>query len=211
MIRQQVKDIYFSLTRFLTIPNYYVAKLRFGRRTGTNGHYLHLGCGPHYIPGMINIDGNVFRKIDLWMDLRNGLPFKPGSVFFVFCSHTLEHLFPDDALRLLGEIHRVLRPDGVARIAVPSFEHSLDIAAGKVASKWPRSFDDPLGQAINYLFCDGQHKYAYSFGVLSSFARQVGFRDVIHYSQKHDCQPKQYGAVEVGNEPEGSLVVELRP
>lgn len=143
MIRQQVKDVYYSLTRFLTIPSYYIAKLRFGRRTGANGHYLHLGCGPNYIPGMINIDGNVFRKIDLWMDLRNGLPFKPGSVFFVFCSHMLEHLFPDEALRLLGEIHRVLRPDGVAHIAVPSFEHTLDIAAGKAAANWPHNFDDP--------------------------------------------------------------------
>lgn len=211
MIRQQLKDVYFSIVRFLTIPNYYIAKLRFGMRAGASGHYLHLGCGPNYIPGMINIDGNVRRKIDLWMDLRNGLPFKSGSVFFVFCSHTLEHLLPDDALRLLGEIHRVLRPDGVARIAVPSFQYTLDIAAGKAESKWPRSFDDPFGQAINYLFCDGQHKYAYSFGVLSSFAHQAGFRDAIHYSEKHDCQPKQYGHVEVGNEPKGSLVVELLP
>lgn len=211
MIRQQVKDVYYSLTRFLTVPNYYVAKLRLSRHAGTNGHSMHLGCGGNYITGMINIDANLFRKTDLWLDLRIGLPCGDGSASFVYCSHTLEHFFPNDALQILGEIRRVLRPDGIARIAVPSFEYAMDIAAGKIEEKWPRSFDDPLGQAINYLFCDGQHKYAYSFGVLDSFARQAGFREVIHYSQEHGCQPKRYGEVEVGNEPKGSLVVELRP
>ena len=211
MIRQQVKDVYYLLTRFLTIPNYYVAKLRLARRAGPNGHYVHLACGPNYIPGMINIDGNFFRKTDLWLDLRNGIPCGTGSAFFVYCCSTLTVFLPDDALRLLREIRRALRPDGTARISVASFEYALDIATGKVESKWPRPFDDPLGQAINHLFCDGQNKYAYSFSVLSSFARQAGFREVIHYSQEHGCQPKRYGDVEVGNEPKGSLVVELRP
>jgi predicted SAM-dependent methyltransferase len=211
MIGQRKKDVYYFLTRILTFPNYYVAKLRFSWPAGPDGHYLHLGCGPKYIAGMINIDGNIFRKVDLWLDLRNGLPFRSGSVSFAYCRDTLEHFFPDEALQILRELRRVLRPDGVARIAVPSFEHALDIAAGKVEYQWPRESDDPLGQAINYLFCDGQHKYAYSFGVLSDFARQAGFHEVIPYSQRHACQPKKYGKIEVGNELEGSLIVELMP
>src|SRR5262249_1413273 len=143
--------------------------------------------------GMINIDGNLFRKTDAWLDLRNGLPFATGSAAFVYCSHTLEHFFPDDAVRLLREIRRVLRPDGTARIAVPSFLHALDIIAGKAESMWPRGFEDRLGQAINYLFCDGQHRYAYSFGVLEAFARQAGFREMVDYSQEYGCRPKRYG------------------
>jgi SAM-dependent methyltransferase len=211
MIRQQVKEVYYLLARFLTVPNYYFAKLRLARRAGPKGHYLHLGCGGKYIPGMINIDANFFRKTDIWLDLRNGLPCADGSVFFVYCCSVIQQLLPDDAIRFLGEIRRVLRPDGVARLSTISFEHALDVAAGKIERRWPRSFDDPLGQAINYLFCDGQCKYAYSFGVLNDFARQAGFREVIHYSREHGCQPKRYGDVEVGDEPKGELVVELRP
>jgi predicted SAM-dependent methyltransferase len=211
MIGQQVKDVYYSLIRYLTVPNYYIAKLQLARRTGPKGHYLHLACGDKYMPGMINIDGNFFRKTDFWLDVRNGLPCAAGSVSFAYCCHALEHFLPEDALLLLGELRRVLRPDGVARIAIPSFEHALSIAAGKAKSKWPRSFDDSYGQAINYLFCDGQHKYAYSFSVLDRFARQAGFREVINYSQEHGCQPKRYGDVKVQNEPKGSLIVELRP
>ncbi len=211
MIRQQVKDVYYLLTPYLTLPNYYIAKLRLARRTSPNGLYLHLACGGKYIPGMVNIDVNFFRKTDVWLDLRNGLPCTDGSVFFVYFCTSIQHLLPEDALRLLREIRRVLRPDGIARLSTISIEHALDIASGKAKSTWPRVFDDPLSQAINYLFCDGQCRYAYSFSILESFARQAGFREVIHYSQEHGTQPKRYGDVEVGNEEEGELVVELRP
>jgi hypothetical protein len=69
----------------------------------------------------------------------------------------------------------------------------------------------PHGQAINYRVADGQHRYAYSFGLLEVFARQAGFRGVVDYTQEHGCLPKRYGEVEVGDEAAGSLVVELRP
>jgi prepilin-type processing-associated H-X9-DG protein len=211
MIRQQTREVYYLLTRYLNLPNYYPAKLRFAFRAPANGYYLHLACGKVYIPGMVNIDGNMFRKTDLWLDFRNGLPFPNGSASFVYCCNSIQHILPDDVIGLLREIRRVLRPDGVARITTICFEYALEIAAGKTEFRWPRSFDDPLGQAINYLFCDGHCKYAYSFGVLASLAQQAGFREVIHYSREHGCQPKRYANVEVGNEPKDQLVVELRP
>ena len=209
MIRQQIKDVYFGLVRYLSMPNALVARLRFRKAPAPKGFRLHLGCGPHYIAGMINIDGNLFRKKDLWFDLRNALPFPDQSASLVYSSHMLEHLYPEDALRLLKEIHRVLRDDGVARIAVPSMEHAMAIARGDASMQFPRSFDDPLAQAINYLFCDGQHKFGYSSGLLEAFARQAGFTRIAQYSAQHGVSPKVYGTVSLGNEPSGSLVVEL--
>src|SRR5262249_47269936 len=143
MIGPRARAFYHVLARFLTIPNHYTAKLRFAWRPNSGGHCLHLACGPVYIPGMINIDINIFRKSDLWLDLRNGLPFGNGSVSFVYFCNSIHHLFPDDAIRLLKEIRRVLRPDGVARVSAPSFEYAVkEVANGKAESKWPRSFDD---------------------------------------------------------------------
>lgn len=209
MIRQSVKDTYFALSRYLCLPSTWTADVKHRLRRPAEGYYLHLGCGFKYIEGMINADGNRFRKIDLWLDLRNRLPFPDRSCRFVYSSHTLEHLFPDEAIRLLREVRRVLAPEGVARIAVPSVEHALCVAGGTRVEDWPRPFDDPVAQAINYLFCDGQHKYAYNFTILARFAREAGFGRVVDYSSDHGVSARQYGRVRVGDEPEGSLVVEL--
>ncbi|CAN5703962.1 hypothetical protein BH23PLA1_BH23PLA1_11080 [soil metagenome] len=213
MIRQSVKDAYFQAARYLTLPSTIAARARYGigKPRVAEGYSLHLGCGFKYIPGMINVDGNVFRKIDLWHDLRNKLPFPDQSCRLVYSSHTLEHLFPEEAMMLLREIRRVLSEEGVARIAVPSMEHALAVAMGQSSDPedWPRRFADPASQAINYLFCDGQHKYGYTFDILRAFATEAGFSTVRNYSAEHGVAPKQYGHVTVGDEPPGSLVVEL--
>lgn len=210
MLRQQVKDILFFFNRWACRPSTWMARLRFGTPARPEGHYLHLGCGPKYIPGMINCDGNRFRKIDLWIDLRNRLPFRDKSVAFIWISHTLEHLFPDEALALLAEMRRVLTDDGLARVAVPCLEHALKIARGEVTDFYPRKFDDPYAQAINHLFVDGQHKFGYSFSVMEAFARQAGFTRIHNQSAQHREEPKTYGHITVGREPKGSLIVELR-
>ena len=211
MIRQAVKDIYMQSVRFASLPGGVLARFQYRRSPAPEGHYLHLGCGEHYIKGMINIDGNITRRKDLWWDLRNRLPFGSGTAAFVYCSHTLEHFYPDDALQLLREIRRVLSPAGTCRVVVPSLEYALRIASGEAASNWPRAFADPMAQALNYLFCDGQHRYGYSLSLLTEFAKQAGFSRVIDRSATSGVSPVTYGRVTVGDEPVGSLVVELSP
>ncbi len=211
MIRQSIKDAYFGLVRYLSLPSTWAAAVRYrlGRPARPEGYYVHLGCGHTYIDGMINADGNVFRKIDVWLDLRNRLPFPARSCKFVYSSHMLEHMYPDEAIGLLREIRRVLADDGVAHIAVPSMEYALEVARGEGKEDWPRPFADPMAQAINYLFCDGQHKFAYCYDILAQFAREAGFKTITNYSDSHGVASKTYGAVTVGDEPRGSLVVEL--
>jgi SAM-dependent methyltransferase len=60
----------------------------------------------------------VDPKIVRW-DLRKGIPFPADSIDVVYHSHVLEHFDRDDALRLLAECHRVLRPGGILRVVVP--------------------------------------------------------------------------------------------
>ena len=214
MIRQQVKDAYFALVRVLTLPNAMLARLRFRKHVGRGTLRLHLGCGPHYLPGLINIDGNIRRRKDLWLDLRNRLPFPDGSASLIYTSHMLEHLFPDDALQLLREMRRVLSDDGIARVVVPSLEYAMAIARGEVASevhaRFPRAFSAAPARAINYLFCDGQHKYGYCWELLEAFARQAGFTRIVNYSAEHGVAEKVYGPVTLGPDIPGSLIVELR-
>lgn len=210
MVPQQIKDAIFAVNRVAVRPNNWLWRARLRGQRGTGRLAVHLGCGDQYIEGMINCDGNLFRKIDHWLDLRERLPFPDESAHVVYTSHTLEHLYPEEALRLLREVRRILAPDGVARVGVPDVTHFFKIAQGDVACDWPRRFDDPVGQAVNYLFCDGQHRYAYNVAILSDFAKQAGFSDVRHVSAEYGLAPRSYGGLMLGNEPPGTLVVELR-
>ncbi len=211
MIRQSLKDGYFSVIRVVTRPVGVVASVWYRIRRPRAPVCLNLGCGDDYRVGMINVDGNLLRRPELWMDLRNPLPFPSCSVHFVYCSHTLEHLYPDEALQLLCEIRRVLAPDqGILRLAVPSFEHALQIAEGRARSLWPRESASRYGQAINYLFCDGQHRYGYSACSLADALTSAGFGNVTVLSARQAAEQRVYFGHCVGAEVEGSLVVECR-
>lgn len=207
MLKQSLKDLYFSANRILVKPNTWMQKQRLRSKTDL---IVHLGSGDDYREGMINVDGNIMRKRDLWLDLRNPLPFAEKSVKLLYSCHMLEHVFPLDAIKLLKEMHRVISEDGVVRLAVPSFERCLRIAAGEDESHWPRDFEDSKSQAINYLFCDGQHKYAYCDGNLRQFAKEAGFEGIENVSEVRGEEPSDYFGIELGNEPPGSLIFELR-
>lgn len=45
-----------------------------------------------------------------------------GQHDVVYCSHSLEHLYPHEVSRALEEFYRVLKPEGVAVILVPDLE-----------------------------------------------------------------------------------------
>src|SRR5262245_22183661 len=108
---------------------------------------LHLGCGLSAPPEWVNVDGSlnawlaqhpVLKKLIATLhliprsaadipwptnitiaDLRKQLPFRDCEFDAVYSSHTLEHLYRDEALRLLREAHRVLKPGGICRSLVP--------------------------------------------------------------------------------------------
>jgi SAM-dependent methyltransferase len=81
---------------------------------------LHLGCGGNNIEGWVNID-LMGTAADLPWDLRRPLPFPENSAAAIFHEHLLEHLPFPAAAGFLYECRRVLRPEGVLRIAVPDF------------------------------------------------------------------------------------------
>lgn len=53
------------------------------------------------------------------MDIHN-IPFEANSFDIAFCNHVMEHVEND--IKAMGELHRVLKPNGWAIIQVPFFE-----------------------------------------------------------------------------------------
>lgn len=88
-----------------------------GRSGRAAAYRFHLGSGDLRFPGWINLD------LRYGHDLRRGLPhWTDASVDAVYSCHFLEHVTHEEGEALLAEVHRVLRPGGTARIAVPDLE-----------------------------------------------------------------------------------------
>jgi predicted SAM-dependent methyltransferase len=71
-------------------------------------------------------------------DLRAGLPFGTGVVDLLFLSHVLEHFTRKEAISLLRECRRVVRPEGALRIIVPDAE----LLTGLYGQKMLGDFDE---------------------------------------------------------------------
>lgn len=188
MIHQRYKDLYFLGLSKATLPNYYIRRMlcRWSRPNGREIH-LHLGCGRKYLPGFVNVDANPRQKIDLWLDVRNGIPFRDNSVASIYTTHMLEHFFPDELQRLLGECYRVLHPGGGMRIIVPSLRTAIE-AYNRQQIEWfndhfPRHYDSLGGRFANFIFCDGQHRSAFDYAHMEEMLRRAGFSEVIEVGE----------------------------
>ena len=183
MLHQRYKDLVFAGIGIASLPNYWMRKCFYALRP-SNGRplHLHLGCGPKYLPGFVNIDANPLQKLDLWLDVRCGLPFASSSVESVYSTHMFEHFYPDELEDILRECARVLKPGGGMRLIVPSLRSAI-VAYQQNRHDWfddsfPRHFDSTGGRFSNFVFCDGQHRTAFDFSYLDEVLRKAGFADV---------------------------------
>lgn len=83
---------------------------------------LDLGCGSRkQVDRAVGVDCHRLPAVDVQARIERGLPFPDASVDHVYAVHFLEHV--DDLLAVMNEIHRVLKPDGVLHVMVPSARH----------------------------------------------------------------------------------------
>lgn len=85
-------------------------------------NYLNLGCGNRFHSDWTNINFTSTNPAVIAHNLTKGVPFPNASFDVVYHSHLLEHFRRADALNFLQECHRVLRPHGILRVAVPDLE-----------------------------------------------------------------------------------------
>lgn len=119
---------------------------------------LHLGCGQKYLRGYVNIDfpqsEHTLMKVkaDIYKDIRE-LEYDSGSIDEIRSHHVLEHFSRQEALKLLLQWRRWLKPGGLLCIETPDF------AACAKSYKWAglkRRFE--LGR---HLFGSQEAKWAF--------------------------------------------------
>jgi predicted SAM-dependent methyltransferase len=145
---------------------------------------LHLGSGPSYKPGWVNVDlARPGRPVDLCWDLRRGLPFPEDSVDAVFSEHLWEHLRLSQGLSLMKECARVLRTGHTFRIGVPDLRLYVHAYGGT-----HNVIDDVRpglpthGIALNELFYQHGHRAMYDEETLGLLILEAGFRSVVKCS-----------------------------
>lgn len=80
---------------------------------------LHLGCGRNVRAGWVNVDLRQLPGVDVVCDCTKRLPWDDGSIDEVWSENFLEHIPGDDAIHLLNETHRILKPGGLAHHLIP--------------------------------------------------------------------------------------------
>ncbi len=156
---------------------------------------LNIGSGDHLLPDWISID--LLQKATIRWDVRWGIPFLNESISEIHCEHFLEHLYyPDEALALLKEIARVLKPNGRLRLVVPDGERYIRAYVDGDKSFWEglkdlggaeKPFETEM-EILNQSFrMGGEHHFAYDYKTLKRLLSQVDLSHVIKDSFRSDA------------------------
>ena len=139
---------------------------------------LHLGCGKNYMKDYINID-IISNIADIKIDINDLSLYETESVDEIYASHVLEHFKLIQLPVLLKEWNRVLKKNGLLRIAVPDFDSCVKYYTET------NKLDDILG-----LLYGGQkneydlHYVIYNFDILSKLLNGFGFNNIVRYDSE---------------------------
>lgn len=141
---------------------------------------LHLGCGwRDFGPEWIHIDGGDYQHLD-YKDITK-LPFDDSKVDLIYASHVIEYFDRDEVKDILTEWRRVLKSEGIIRLAVPDFlklmwvyqdSKNLNKILGPLFGKMK------MGDSVIY------HKTVYDFDSIRNLLEEIGFRNVKPYDWK---------------------------
>ena len=158
---------------------------------------LHLGCWHRDFPGFINVDycdmPHIHHKSNI-----NKLPFIDDSeIDLIYCSHAFEYFDQIDAKKVLAEWKRVLKENGILRLAVPNFEALVEVY--KRTSNINKVLGPLYGRMeINYGKNTLFHKTCYDFNSLKALLESEGFNNIKLYDWRetehsnHDDHSQAY-------------------
>ena len=146
---------------------------------------IHLGCGKRDFDGWVNVDLADFPHIHHRTSVDDLSIFDDGIADVIYSSHTLEYFDRQEAIVVLKECKRVLKPNGILRVAVPDIDALIQVYQN---SKNLKNILGPiygrmelnLNDKIEYIY----HKTCYNYLDLKQILLECGFFSVKRYNWK---------------------------
>ncbi len=155
---------------------------------------LNLGCGGVLLDGWVNADFFYVRPwrapASYWaVDLRHPLRCPSDHFDGVFCEHTIEHLSPAQAGRLLAEVFRILKPGAWLRINFPDLAKYARAYVGEPPDEAFRRFE-PRGAGIRSLTQGWGHRSVWDEELMAAALVGIGFEEVrsVAFQQGSDAR-----------------------
>ena len=145
---------------------------------------LNLGCGPHIFPGWVNADDYAFKRglrepgfRPNWrLDITR--PWRcPGNHWAgIFSEHVLEHVSYSQAISVLRESLRTLKPGAWLRTSVPDLRAYVDFYDGKPAATEFAQFPHPA-IGVSFLTQMHLHRSTWDADLMIRVLTELGFLD----------------------------------
>lgn len=143
---------------------------------------LHLGCGKiDFGSDWIHIDGSYEYPHIQYHDIIH-LPFDENSVDLIYASHVLEYFDREEVVLPLKIWHKVLKPGGILRLAVPDFKEIVKLYINN-----NYSLNLFLGPLYGKMLLNNQniyHKTTYDDISLTNLLLETGFKSVRKWNWK---------------------------
>ena len=155
----------------------------------TKNKYIQIGCGSNIQEYFENLDffpmkfNEIFSHKHVGHDLRKPLPYKNDVFEGAFSEHTLEHLYFDEAINLLTEVKRVLKPGCIFRCTVPDLKKYNEFYNNNLKDDFFDKFTYKAEAFFN-LTQNYEHKSIWDYEILSKKMRDIGFKDIMQKSFK---------------------------
>ena len=142
---------------------------------------LHLGCGERYLEGFTHVDLAKYDHIDYEIPVDNLEIFSDNSVEEIYASHVIEYFDREEIKPVLKEWNRVLKENGVLRLAVPNFPELIKVY----------EISDDLSKILGPLYGKWKintksiyHKTVYDEKSLTDILEKAGFRNIRKWDWK---------------------------
>lgn len=133
---------------------------------------LYVGSRNYRPAGYVTVDIDAANNPDILADIRDMSPVADGTCDEVVAGHVLEHIDWPDSFAAMAEFTRVLKPDGIVRIAVPDMAALLRMLLSGESAFHVMGLIYGLGGRTNSFEA---HRYGFTPGMLVDILETLGF------------------------------------